>query len=212
MMLPSSRHGAAQWGDPPRPPATGREPAGAARRRQAGRQAGRQGAATSPARWQSQPAAHPPGTKISPGSSGNTDPRTVCAARRGISGKGGEGRGGMSPSVRHGSSPAPPPCAGQWVNPGLTQTPGCHLLLQQQSTCRRAPRACIRLSTQSFKKQVPVGLYLWNLSPLLVTLKKQQPIQPADTVHTSIPPSTQCSNSNSNHCSSASQITSPALS
>lgn len=87
MMLPDSQRRAAQRGDPSRSAATGREPTEAARRRQAGRQR----AATSPGRWQSQPAAHPQGAKISPGSSSNMDPRTVCAARRGISRKGGEG-------------------------------------------------------------------------------------------------------------------------
>lgn len=87
-MLPTLRRGAARRGDPPHHPTTGRKPNGAARRRQTGRR----GAATLPARQQSQPAAHPLGAKISPGSSGNMDPRTVCAARRGISGKGREGK------------------------------------------------------------------------------------------------------------------------
>lgn len=53
-------------------------------------------AVTSLAQRQSQPAALPLGSKISPGSSGKADPRTVCAARRGIS-----RNGGMSPSLRH---------------------------------------------------------------------------------------------------------------
>lgn len=53
-------------------------------------------AVTSLWQWQSQPAAHPLGSKINPGSSGKPDPKPVCTARRGISRK-----GGMSPSMRH---------------------------------------------------------------------------------------------------------------
>lgn len=53
-------------------------------------------AVTSLLQWQSQPAAHPLGSKISPGSSGKPDPKTVCAARRRISRK-----GVMSPSMSH---------------------------------------------------------------------------------------------------------------